>query len=55
MGFGGGLGNVVSGGLAGVNAVQSKKTALAKAIDEYLVSDIPELDVVAKGKPAPAK
>ncbi len=46
-----GSGGVVSAGLAGTSAVMSKKTTLETAIDELLVTDIPELDLVAKGKP----
>jgi hypothetical protein len=53
--MGGGFNGVVSSGLAGTNAVMSKKTTLDKPIDELLVTDIPELDIVAKGKvPAPS-
>jgi hypothetical protein len=52
----GGSSNVVSSGLAGTNGVMSKKTTLDKPIEELLVTDIPELDLVAKGKlPPPAK
>jgi hypothetical protein len=55
MGYMGNMGGVISSGLAGTNAVMSKKTTLERPIDELLVTDIPELDIVAKGKtPAPA-
>ena len=48
-----GAGGVVSTGLAGTNAAMSKKATLDKPIDELLVTDIPELDLIAKGKPPP--
>jgi len=55
MGFGNNS-SIVSSGLSGTNAVQAKLAKLPKPFDEYLVTDIPELDVVGKGKaPTPAK
>jgi hypothetical protein len=51
--MGSGNSSVVSSGLAGTNGVMSKKTTLDKPLDELLVTDIPELDIVAKGKTAP--
>ena len=50
-GLGMGMSGIVSSGLAGTSAVMSKKTALATPFDELLVTDIPELEIVAKGKP----
>ena len=56
IGYGmGNMSGVVSSGLAGTNAVMSKKTTLERPIDELLVTDIPELDIVAKGKVPPPK
>jgi hypothetical protein len=46
---------VVSSGLAGTNAVMAAKATLDKPFEELLVTDIPELDVVAKGKTPPTK
>jgi hypothetical protein len=55
MGFGN-TSSIVSGGLSGTNAVQVKIAKLPKPFDEYLVTDIPELDVIGKGKtPTPAE
>ena len=51
----GGGPSVVSGGLAGTNAVMAKKDKLDKPIDEFLVSDVPELELVGKGKAPPSK
>jgi hypothetical protein len=48
----GGGASVVSGGLAGTNAVMAKKVTLDKPIDEFLVSDVPELELIGKGKAA---
>ncbi len=48
--------SIVSAGLAGTNAVMSQRSKLDKPFEEFLVTDIPELDIVAKGKaPAPTK
>ena len=55
MCMGGGFGNVVSSGLAGTSAVMSGKTKLTRDFAELLVTDIPELDLVAKGKTPPKK
>ncbi len=49
----GNMSGVVSSGLAGTNAVMAAKTALDKPFEELLVTDIPELDVVARGKTPP--
>ena len=45
--------SVVSGGLAGTNAVMARKVTLDKPFEELLVTDIPELDIVAKGNAPP--
>jgi hypothetical protein len=50
-----GNGGVVSSGLAGTSAVMSKKVELTTPIDELLVTDVPELDLIAKGQQPPAK
>ncbi|MFT3709556.1 MAG: DUF2330 domain-containing protein [Archangium sp.] len=55
-GFGGASNSIVSGGLAGTNGVQASAAKLTMAFPEYLVTDIPELDITAKGKtPAPGE
>ena len=52
----GGMGGVVSSGLAGTAAVMATKAKLDVPFEDLLVTDIPELDVVAKGKvPPPSK
>ena len=52
----GGMGGVVSSGLAGTAAVMATRTKLDVPFEDLLVTDIPELDVVAKGKaPPPTK
>ncbi|HEY1087147.1 MAG TPA: DUF2330 domain-containing protein [Archangium sp.] len=51
-GLGLGMNNgIVSSGLAGTNAVMSAKTKLDGPFEALLVTDVPELDLVAKGKP----
>jgi hypothetical protein len=50
-GLGMGMSGIVSSGLAGTSAVMSKKSTLETPFDELLVTDIPELEIVAKGKP----
>ncbi|MDP1829180.1 MAG: DUF2330 domain-containing protein [Archangium sp.] len=50
-GLGMGQSGIVSSGLAGTSAVMTRKTTLEVPIDELLVTDIPELEIVAKGKP----
>ena len=50
------MSGVVSSGLAGTSAVLAAKAKLDTPFEELLVTDIPELDVVAKGKtPPPTK
>jgi hypothetical protein len=57
MGYGGGgMNAIVSSGLAGTNAVQASQAKLTLPFPEYLVTDIPELGIEAKGKaPAPGE
>jgi hypothetical protein len=56
FGMGGlGMGSIVSSGLAGTSAVMSKATSLQKPFEDLLVTDLPELGIVANGKAPPAK
>ncbi|MBL8912458.1 MAG: DUF2330 domain-containing protein [Archangium sp.] len=49
----GGPGGIVSGGLSGTNAVMASAAKLTQPFPDYLVTDIPELGIVATGKPPP--